>query len=78
MTLVTFHSKNQRILGGGGKISENLSGCLFTLGVSLHKGMGGGGGGGEAEQAELISVRGGMFQVGVSANTPAHRLLNWL
>ena len=24
-------------------MSENLSGCLLTLGVSLHKGMGGGG-----------------------------------
>ena len=24
-------------------MSENLSGCLFTLGIKLHKGMGGGG-----------------------------------
>ena len=31
------------MLGDGENISENLSGCLFTLGVSLHKGMGGGG-----------------------------------
>ena len=37
------------MLGGGENMSENLSGCLCTLGrISLHKGMvvvGGGGGG---------------------------------
>ena len=31
-----------RMLGGGENMSENLSGCIFTLGISLHKGMGGG------------------------------------
>ena len=31
------------MLGSGENISENLSGCLFTLGVSLQKGTGGGG-----------------------------------
>ena len=48
-----------------------LSGCLFTLGISLNKGMGGGGG-----QTELISVRGGRLPVGVPANAVAYRLLN--
>ena len=33
------------MLGGGENMSENLSGCLFTLGISLHKGIGWGGGG---------------------------------
>ena len=58
------------MLGGGENMSENLSGCLFTLGISLHKGIGGGG------QTELISVRSGRLPVGVPANAPAHRLLN--
>ena len=49
-----------RMLGGGENMSENLSGCLFTLGISLHKGIGGGGEGG---QTELISVRGGSLPV---------------
>ena len=31
------------MLGGGENISENLSGCLFTLGISLHKEIRGGG-----------------------------------
>ena len=31
------------MLGGGKNMSENLSGCLFNLGVSLHKETGGGG-----------------------------------
>ena len=31
------------MLGGGENMSENLSGCLFTLGISLDKGTGGGG-----------------------------------
>ena len=44
------------MLGGGENISENLSGCLFTLGVSLHKGMG--------EQTEIISEAGGFQMVG--------------
>ena len=52
------------MLGGGENMSENLSGCLFTLGISLHKGIGGGGGGG---QTELISVRGGRLPVGMPA-----------
>ena len=56
------------MLGGG----ENVSGYLFTLGISLHKGTGGGGEG----QTELISVRGGKLPVGVPANALAHRLLN--
>ena len=30
------------MLGGGENMSENLSDCLFTLGISLHKGIGGG------------------------------------
>ena len=34
------------MLGGGENMSENLSGCLFTLRISLHNEMGGGGGGG--------------------------------
>ena len=33
------------MLGGGENISGNLSGCLFTHGISLHKGIRGGGGG---------------------------------
>ena len=61
------------MLGGGENISENLIGCLFALGVSLLKRMGGGGGGGETE---LISVRGVRLPVGVPANAPPHRLLN--
>ena len=32
------------MLGGGENMSENVSGCLFTLGMSLHKGIWGGGG----------------------------------
>ena len=36
------------MLGMLGKVSENLSGCLFTIGISLHKGMGGGGGRGQS------------------------------
>ena len=68
------------MLRGGENMSENLSGCLFTLGISLHKrilhkgmmGMRGGGGG----QTEPISVRGGRLPVGVPANALAHRLLN--
>ena len=63
------------MLGGGENMSDNLSDCLFTLGISLHKGIGGGGGGGEGE-TELISVRGGRLPVGVPANAPAHRPLN--
>ena len=61
------------MLGGGENMIENLSGCFFTLGISLHKGtvMGGGGG-----QTELISVRGGRLPVSVPANALAHRLLN--
>ena len=35
------------MLGGGENMSENLSGCLFSLEISLHKEMVGGGGGGE-------------------------------
>ena len=31
------------MLGGGENMSENLSGCLFTLEISLHTGIGGGG-----------------------------------
>ena len=31
------------MLGGGENMSENLSCCLFTLGISLHKGIAGGG-----------------------------------
>ena len=27
------------MLGGGENMSENLSGCVFTLGISLHKGI---------------------------------------
>ena len=27
------------MLRGGENMSENLSGCLFTLGISLHKGI---------------------------------------
>ena len=50
-------------------MSENLSGCLFTLGVSLHKEMGGG-------ETELILVRGGRLPVGVLANALVHILLN--
>ena len=55
------------MIGGGENMSENLSGCLFALRISLHKGMG---------EGELISVRGGRFPVSVPANAPAHRLLN--
>ena len=51
------------MLGGGENMSENLSGCLLTLGISLHKGMGEGAG-----QTELISVRGGRLPFSVSAN----------
>ena len=40
------------MLGGGVNMSEHLCGCLFTLGISLHKEIGGGG------QTELISARG--------------------
>ena len=63
------------MLGDGENMSENLSGRLFTLRISLDKGLGkmGRGGGGEAE---LISVRGGRLPVCVPANAPAHRLLN--
>ena len=32
------------MLDSGENISEDLSGCLFTLRVLLHKGIGGGGG----------------------------------
>ena len=32
------------VLGGGENMSENLIGCLFTLGISLCKGMVGEGG----------------------------------
>ena len=60
------------MLGGGEIMSETLSGCLFILGVSLRKGIGGGG------QTELTSVRSGRLPVGVPANALAHRLLNWL
>ena len=49
------------MLGGGENMSKNLSGGLFILGISLHKGMGEG-------QTELISVRGGRLPVGVPAN----------
>ena len=48
------------MLGSGEDMSENLSGCLFTLGISLHEGM----------------VRGGRLPVGVPASAVAHRLLN--
>ena len=62
------------MLGGGENMSENLSGCLFTLGISLHKGIGGGGGGGAVRQN---LVRGGRLSVGgVPANALAQRLLN--
>ena len=61
------------MLGGGENMSGNLCGCLFTLGISLHKGMVGGGG-----QTELISVREGRLPVGVPANALAHRPLNSL
>ena len=59
------------MLGGSENMSENLSGCLFTLGVSLHWGTGGGEG-----QTELVSIRGGRLPVDVPANAPAQRLLN--
>ena len=58
---------------GSENMSENLSGCLFILGISLHKGIGGEEGG---RETELISVRGGRLLVGVPANALAHRLLN--
>ena len=32
-----------RMPGGGENMSENLSGCLFTIGISLHEGIWGGG-----------------------------------
>ena len=41
------------MLGSGENMSENLSGCLLTLGISLLKGIGGGGGGGGADRAYL-------------------------
>ena len=62
------------MLGGGGNMSENLSGCLFTLGISLCKGMEVGGG----EQTELTSVLGRRLPVGMPANALAHRMLDWL
>ena len=49
-------------------MSENSSGCLFTLGISLHKGIGGG-----ADRTYLSQRR---LSVGVPANAPAHRVLN--
>ena len=52
------------MLGGGENMRENLSGFLFTLEISLHKGMGG--------QTELISVRGGRLPVSVPASALAH------
>ena len=46
------------MLGGGKNMSEDLSGCLFTFGVSsLHKGMVGGGG-----QQNLFQSEVGGFQ----------------
>ena len=57
------------MLGGGENISETLSGCLFTLGVSLHKRIWGGGGADRTYLSQRLAV-------GVSANALAHRLLN--
>ena len=42
--------------GGGENMIENLSGCLFTLGISLHKGTGGGG------RQNLSQSEAGVFQ----------------
>ena len=54
------------MLGDDENMSENLSSCLFALGISLLKG-------GEGErQTELISVRGGRLPVGVPADALAH------
>ena len=50
------------MLGGGENMSENLSGCSFILGISLHRGTG-------------VGVGRGL-PVGMPANSLAHRLLN--
>ena len=42
------------MLGSGENMTENLSGCLFTLGISLHKGIGG--------RHNLSQSEGGGFQ----------------
>ena len=76
LPLLDFGSRTIGTLGGGVNISENLSGFVFTLRVSLHKRIELGGGGGGKGQTELISVRGRRLPVGVPANAPAHRLLN--
>ena len=65
------------MFGGCDTMTENLSGCLFTLGYYCIREFflffGGGGGRGETE---LISVRGRRLPVGVPPNVLAHRLLN--
>ena len=61
------------MFGVGENMSENLSGCLFTLGISLHERMGGGGGG-LADRTYLGQRRKASSRC--ANNAPAHRLLN--
>ena len=56
-------------------MSENLSSCLLTLGISLHKGILIFFLGGERRQ-NLSQSEGGRIPVGVPASALAHRLLN--
>ena len=45
------------VLGGGENMSENLSGCLFSLEISLHKEMVGGGRTGGIDRTYLSQRR---------------------